>query len=347
MIGSSLDGIDVMDVSINLGSEDNYHIHNYREFPLTESIKKGVLAHKALDQESLVTLGKDLAKLVGKYLLQNFSKGLETIDIIGFHGITLLHLPDQKITIQLGCGQTLASIVDVPVVTNFRNEDLLAGGEGTPMAPIVEKYFFPDIQYFLNLGGIANISIHDEEGIKAFDVCPFNQVLNHFSRKELKAYDDSGHLAQSGQVNEFMLNRLSSVIFFFKSPPKSLDNNWITEHFIPALESYNLSSIDVLATLTEFFALDIAKWIGDSEHLCQMMITGGGAKNTYFIDCLRTKLKAKNVNVIIPNKMIVDGKEALLIALAAVLKQEELPNFVSSVTGANKDVSGGTINYPW
>ena len=346
MIGSSLDGIDVIDCTILLDQQNSYEIHSYREFPLSEGIKKGVRSYKELDSASLSELGKEVANQVGGCIREHFGIILHEVDLIGFHGITLVHLPAQKLSIQLGCGQTLASMTGKPVVANFREEDLIAGGEGTPMAPIVEKYFFPKTKYFLNLGGIANVSIHDSEDISAFDVCPFNQVLNHFSLKESMPFDRSGEMAKSGQVDKYLLGRLSSITYFMKKPPKSLDNNWIKELFIPFIERHNLSNRDALATMTSFFAHEIFNCITDAGIVTDMMVSGGGAKNTYFIECLKTLVKEKNVRIMVPEERIVDGKEALLIILAAVLRKEEKPNFVSSVTGAAESVSGGTIFNP-
>lgn len=346
MIGSSLDGIDVIDCTLSIGHQNAYHIHSYREFPLSQEIKEGIRSYEELDTGALSDLGLLIAREVGGYIEEEYGSIISQIDIIGFHGITLIHLPSKNISLQLGCGQTLASVIGKPVVTNFRNEDLEAGGVGTPMAPLVESYFFPEFEYFLNLGGIANISIHNSIDISAFDVCPFNQALNYFSLKESLPFDKSGQLAESGKVDDFLLRRLSSITFFHKKPPKSLDNNWIKERFIPFVERFKLTNRDTLATLISFFANEISKWVKSSELPIDMMVTGGGAKNLFFIDCLKERLKEKNVSLVIPESRIVDGKEALLIALAAVLRKEEKPNFISSVTGAKENVSGGTIFYP-
>ena len=346
MIGSSLDGIDVIDSTIILGQKNIYKIHSYREFPLSEEIKKGVSLYKDLDSVGLSVLGEEIANQIGRYITEHYKGILKDVDLIGFHGITLVHLPAQNLSIQLGCGQTLASMTGKPVVANFREEDIEAGGEGTPMAPIVEKYFFPKTKYFLNLGGIANVSIHDSEDISAFDVCPFNQVLNYFSLKESMPFDRSGEMAKSGQINNYLLGRLSSITYFLRKPPKSLDNNWIKELFIPFIEQHNLSNQDTLATLILFFAQEIFNCVTAEKKATDMMVTGGGAKNTFFIECLKTLVKKKKVRIIVPEERIVDGKEALLIILAAVLRKEEKPNFVSSVTGATKSVSGGTIFNP-
>ena len=214
------------------------------------------------------------------------------------------------------------------------------------MAPLVEKYLFDDYKFFLNLGGIANISDHSGDNVIAFDVCPFNQVLNHYASKKGILYDVDGLLAQSGTPDSGLFSFLGSLDYFNQMPPKSLDNNWIREVFMPSIDDFDLSLEDILSTMVSFFAKAINDCV-DLQPLNQkVMVTGGGAFNRFFINQLTEQLKSKNLEVNVPDDLIVQFKEALLIALASVFRMEGKPNFISTVTGASKDVCGGIIYHP-
>ena len=117
------------------------------------------------------------------------------MDYIGFHGHTIFHEPQDGFTIQIGNAHHIAQSLEIPVVAQFRNKDVALGGQGAPLAPIVEQYLFSDYKAFLNLGGIANLSVHNNANVIAFDITACNQPLNHLSSYFNKKFDDNGKIA--------------------------------------------------------------------------------------------------------------------------------------------------------
>lgn len=346
MIGSSLDGVDlalvVMDFNSETGLVQKWQLKAYFEFPLSRSIKARVLNYKKLEQEEIVLLENDIADLVTSGI--NKLALPKTYTFAAYHGITIKHFPEQKISIQLGNCNRLAQGIGVPVISDFRQADMDAGGKGTPMAPIVEQHLFREYDAFLNLGGIANISFHRGDAVLAYDICPFNQVLNYYASKLDKAYDEGGLLAGGGNSVQALKNHLSSFDYFKIEGPKSIDNNWIREDFIPSLESFGEKLEDVLATYTQFVAVLIAQELGRfAPETKALMITGGGAFNNYFVDLLAEQLENLKVKLVLPEPLIIKSKEAILMALAGLLCMKGVVNFIPSVTGATRAVVGGRI----
>ena len=216
------------------------------------------------------------------------------------------------------------------------------------MAPIVEKYFFPKIRLFLNLGGIVNISAHKSNGdVSAFDITACNQALNHLALKLGQDYDHEGMFASKGQCNQSLLAKLDSLPFLSKKPPKSLSNTWVRNQFIQLLDStIELSVEDKLATVVQHIASQIGKAVKQLKQDDKIMVSGGGVHNKYMMTRINEILKKQNIELIIGSSQIAEYKESLLMALMAFLRLNEIPNCLSSVTGAHRDSCGGII-YNW
>jgi anhydro-N-acetylmuramic acid kinase len=227
--------------------------------------------------------------------------------------------------------------------------DLALGGQGAPIVPIGEKLLLGDFGFFLNLGGIANISIHDNDSnarkVIAFDVCPANRVLNLLSNRLAKEYDEGGAIARSGQVQQQLLARLEQLDYYAKPYPKSLANDFGTDVVYPIITEAGSSIPDALRTMVEHIVQEIKKSIRPSASSAsrRLLATGGGALNIFLVDRLREVLKELNVEVIIPDENIVKYKESLIMALMGVLRWREENNVLSSVTGAARDSIGGAV----
>ena len=225
-------------------------------------------------------------------------------------------------------------------VNDFRTEDVLKGGQGAPLVPIGDRLLFGDYDICLNIGGIANLSYEWNGRRIAYDLCIANQALNWLAQREGMAYDKDGLLAQRGKVDEKLLEQLNDNEFFRQAPPKSLGREFFERFQKPLIE--HCDTADGMATCVEHIAMQIGKAI---EHLPKgkMLVTGGGAHNTYLVERIQHYSKHQ---LVVPDRMTVDFKEALIFALLGLLRLEGNTNVLSSVTGAPTDSCSGLIWHP-
>jgi anhydro-N-acetylmuramic acid kinase len=204
---------------------------------------------------------------------------------------------------------------------------------------------FSDYDFCLNIGGFANVSFdHLDERI-AYDICPANIVLNHFTRLQGFDYDDKGKMASNGSINAALLTKLNALPFYDQQQPKSLGYEFVADVILPIFADFDLSLEDTLRTFIEHCAIQISDNINeasvnfDKEEL-QVLITGGGALNDFMIERIKDHT---NAQIVIPSREIIEFKEALLFAFLGVLKDQGEVNCLKSVTGAMKDHSSGVI----
>ncbi|MEO7802724.1 MAG: anhydro-N-acetylmuramic acid kinase, partial [Ginsengibacter sp.] len=236
------------------------------------------------------------------------------------------------------------------VISDLRAMDVAFGGQGAPIVPIGEKLLFEDYSLFLNLGGIANLSFHKKTDgnitVTAFDVCPCNRILNMLAEQQGLEFDIDGKIAASGGVSEALLQQLNGLSHYQQDPPKSLDNNFGIDTIYPLLKSSGLSDEDCMRTYLEHIIQQITISIKNNIKAVKnvkLLITGGGAFNTFLIEGLRKTLGEIDVSVDIPAEVVVQYKEALIMALIGVLRWREETNVLASVTGAAKDSIGGAF----
>jgi len=339
MSGTSLDGVDLAYCEFVFDTSWKYQIIcaetlSYPQFwkdklaSLINSPKSDIeLAHSEY--------GKYLGSLINDFLVKyNLSP-----DFVSSHGHTIFHQPEKGLTLQIGDGKAISNVIKLPVVYDFRTLDVQLGGQGAPLVPIGDELLFGDFNYCLNFGGIANISYEHMGNRNAFDICPVNMVLNHYSRKIGFEYDDKGQLAQSGKLNSDLLNQLNKLDYYQQSPPKSLGREWVDTNIFPLIDDFKLEPIDVLKTFTKHIVFQINSVLIDLQK-GQILITGGGARNTYLIEQLQ---KAVDMEIVIPDEVLIDYKEAMVFAFLAVLRWRNEINCLSSVTGASRDSSSGVI----
>jgi anhydro-N-acetylmuramic acid kinase len=252
-------------------------------------------------------------------------------------------------TAQLGDGAAIAAETQLPVVTDLRALDLALGGQGAPIVPIGEKLLLGDYDFFLNLGGIANLSVNSSINSTyiAFDVCPANRVLNTLVNELGKEYDADGEIAASGKINIDLLKKLNALDYYKQPYPKSLANDFGTDIVYPLIKNEGIETKDALRTYIEHIAIQIKNAITSLnsflEKGCKLLATGGGAFNTFLITRLRDSLKELNIEIIIPDARLINYKEALIMALIGVLRWRQEYNILSSVTGAARDSIGGAL----
>jgi anhydro-N-acetylmuramic acid kinase len=348
MSGTSGDGLDIAYCEFEKGESWRFQILNADTIPFPPSLEKSLGHSHQLAGEELTLL--DL--LFGQWMGQQVkffcaSHKLQPLAVAS-HGHTVFHQPQRAITKQIGNGWGLHQSSGLPVINDFRSLDVLLGGQGAPLVPIGDLLLFEEYDFCLNLGGIANISMKCGGEIKAFDVSPFNLLLNHFANKKGLAYDDQGRLAKSGTPLPDLLQDLENLDFYKKLDPKSLGRETIQQVYLPLLNKIQEKEENILATLVEHFSLQISKAVLHNlpkSGSVSLLVSGGGAHNQYFMDRLAFHC-GNQVNTVIPEAKILQFKEAMIFAFLGVLRLRNEINCLCSVTGASRDSCGGTI-YGW
>ena len=387
MSGSSLDGLDIAFVELqehagkwayDIKAADCYVYTDEWISKLKNSTKLNALDYQLLHTAYGQYIGEQVNNFIEEKNLQY------QVALIASHGHTTFHIPSKKMTAQLGDGAAIAAVTRLPVVTDLRAMDVALGGQGAPIVPIGEKLLLGGYDYFLNLGGIANISfrphpkpLSEREGLSetlkekhllfsesssppssfgeggredevfiAFDVCPANRVLNLLANETGKEYDDAGKIAASGKVSIQLLDKLNKLDYYKLPFPKSLANDFGTDIVYPLIRDSGLEIRDSLATYVEHIAFQVKKSIHYSPlttHHSRLLATGGGAFNNFLIERLKENLDELKIEVVIPDKNLVNYKEALIMALIGVLRWRQENNVLSSVTGASRDSIGGAL----
>lgn len=352
MSGSSLDGLDLAYVHFHeTGGKWNYEIVATDCYPYPAEWKdklKNAFLLSALDYQLLHTayghyIGQQVNNFIENYQLNH------KVHLVASHGHTVFHVPGKKMTAQLGDGAAIAALTGLPVVSDLRALDIAFGGQGAPIVPIGEKLLLPQYDILLNIGGIANISFKTPNEYIAFDICAANRVLDMLANKKGKDYDNNGSLAASGTVSEELLKTLNSQAYYTLPHPKSLANDFGTDIIFPIIDNYAISVEDKLRTYVEHIVEQVKKSINQlpAEHLStnngQLLTTGGGTFNSFLITRLQEVLSAFNINVVVPEKDLVNYKEAIIMGLIGVLRWREEYNVLSSVTGALRNSIGGAL----
>jgi anhydro-N-acetylmuramic acid kinase len=220
------------------------------------------------------------------------------------------------------------------------------GGQGAPIVPIGEKYLLSDYEYFLNLGGIANISCLQADTAIAFDICPANRVLNMLASLKEKPFDEGGELSARGKVNQALLDKLNGLDYYAMPYPKSLANDFGTEVIYPMIMDHAVQVEDGLRTYTEHIAVQLKNSMIQTRlrrDPAKLLVTGGGAFNHFLVKRISELLAELNIEVIVPDPMLVNNKEAIIMAFIGVLRWRQEINVMSSVTGASRDSAGGAL----
>ena len=342
MSGTSIDGVDLVYANFFYDKHWSFKILKSKTYEYDmgwQNILKN-LSDKDLD--SIKLIDKNYTKLLSEYILKFIEEfSIKQIDFISSHGHTALHDPSNSITYQIGNLKELSDYIGLKVICDFRVQDIKLGGQGAPLVPVGEKYIFPEYDTLINIGGFANITIKSNNNLTAYDICPVNIVFNHLSNlKDLK-YDDKGKIALSGKLNIELFNCLQSLEYYKQISPKSLGVEWVNQNIFPIINSFSEIPLeDLLNTFSKHFASQIASNIKSTK---KTLITGGGAYNDYLIQNI---IDVTESEIIIPNSEIIEYKEALIFGFLGVLKDLNINNCYSSVTGAMKDHSSGNIFIP-
>ncbi len=339
MSGTSLDGLDIA-YCIFSKTDDrwSYQIGEAITVSYPDHLYDLLAKSTELSGLDLNLLDVGLGKWMGDQTKQFITHHGLNIDLIASHGHTVFHQPENGLTLQIGSGQEIFNACRTSVVNDFRSKDVSLGGNGAPLVPIGDQLLFGKYEGCLNLGGIANISYQENKARVAYDIAPVNIALNHLAKQLGKPYDDRGKMAQSGRVDNNLLQKFNALSFYKKLSPKSLGYEWVEENIFPLLACSTISKYDQLATVVEHVAIQIASSLPVGETL----VTGGGAYHDFLMEKINSKVN-KNQTLIIPDERILEFKESLIFAFLGVLKVRGEANCLSSVTGASMDSSGGVI----
>lgn len=349
MSGTSLDGLDIALCHFKLNNDNwTFKILKAKTYDYDKQWKNHLSSAEKLSGFDLIKLHKEFGKFIGNTVNRFLTGVIQRTDLIGSHGHTIFHLPNQQINFQLGDGAMIAAVTGINTISDFRTLDIALNGQGAPLVPIGDYFLFREYDFCINLGGFANISFTDTKNQQiAYDICPTNIVLNELAQTKGLEYDVNGELGKKGKINRKLLDELNNLSFYRQQAPKSLGKEWVDEQIKPLLAKYNIPVEDKMRSLYEHIAFQISSSIntnikqGQSDKKNKVLFTGGGTHNPFLMELIKSKSVA---SVIIPAKEIIDYKEALIFAFLAVLRIRREVNCLSSVTGSKADNSGGTVH---
>jgi anhydro-N-acetylmuramic acid kinase len=364
MSGTSYDGVDVALVDTDGEEIGQLGPTGYRPYSEQERerLRHAIAAAAALENrterpqllaetEELVT---DMhAEAVEAFLAAN-GMAPAAVAVVGFHGQTVLHRPERRLTVQLGNGRALAARLGIPVVYDFRAADVAAGGQGAPIVPVFHRAMVRLLKRghpvgVLNLGGVANVTFIDGKAdIIAFDTGPGNALIDDFVLlRSGQPRDDGGRTAAAGKPDEAAVARVLAHPFFAQRPPKSLDRNafrhWVTDEGRLAA----MSTEDGAATLTAITAAAVAHGIKVLPRApASWIVGGGGTRNPTLMRMLAERLAPAVVETAGAIGWSADALEAQAFAYLAVRSLKGLPNTFPTTTGVPRPIAGGVVARP-
>ncbi len=342
MSGTSLDGIDA--ALVRTDGEIVYELGPWRTTSYTPELRERLRASLGgHGDEELSRAVTDAHGAAVTALIEVSSIARSDVRIVGFHGHTLLHRPARRVTVQVGDGAALAEMLEIDVVGDFRSDDIAAGGQGAPLAPVYHAALAAGLARplaILNVGGVANVTwMGADDTLVAFDTGPGNALIDDWARCHLgEPMDRGGRLAATGAVDESVLRRALGRSYFSRTPPKSLDRNDFSMKLVS-----NLSSEDGAATLT---ALSAAAVAAARPHLPSpvhsWLVTGGGRHNPTLMAGLRARLGAP-VAAVEALGWRGDALEAEAFGFLAVRTLRGLPLSFPGTTGVASPCRGGRL----
>lgn len=359
MSGTSLDGVDVALIETDGKRVKAFGPSGYR--PYTDA-ERGLLRqalYEAVDlpqrdarpgilreAERAVTMAH--AEAVASFTAQN-GLSFDDIDIVGFHGQTVLHRPERKLTVQIGDGAALARTIHIPVMHDFRAADVAAGGQGAPFVPVYHRALAQSLEregpiIVVNIGGVSNITYIDgADTLIACDTGPGNALLDDFMFRTMsQRFDCEGRLAAQGVVDVGWVTRAMEHPFFALPPPKSLDRNDFA-----GLKIGEMTPADGAATLTAFTAAAIARIVPLlPKEPRSWIIAGGGARNLTMVRMLRERLYPATVEAAEALGWAGDAIEAQAFGFLAARGLKGLPLSYPATTGVPIPMTGGVIARP-
>ena len=332
MSGTSLDGIDASILVSN--GENIIDIKKNYYMPYKKDLKKRLenYIESIEDIDDIKSSQKEYDKLERDLTIEhsNISKKIIKesqikIDIIGFHGQTVIHKPKKKYSIQMGDGNLLSKLLKTKVVFNFRKKDIEKGGEGAPLTPIyhykISKMLkIPEPNIFLNIGGITNYTYISDENFKAKDIGPGNILMDKYIKtKKKSSFDFNGEIANKGNINFNLINQFIEHEFYQNKKKHSYDREDFDFLFVKGLKFE-----DGMATLNYFTAKIISEYISDTfKNKVNIILCGGGRKNKTLIKNLSSliNLKIKKIDDYGLDGDFVESQAFAYLSIRSLLKK--------------------------
>ncbi len=355
MTGTSMDGIDLSLIKtdginyVKIIKEENYSYSLKKQMKLKEIVNNKPIKISAIYQyfkfyEDLIT--KDIIKHIKKFVLKN---KIKHIDIISLSGQTMYHNPKKNITIQLGNGEKISDHFKIKVITNFREKDIINGGEGAPIGSYYHRYLINIINKraaIINIGGVTNLSQIIKRKLISTDIGPGNGIIddlvNHFYKKK---FDKDGYYASKGNIIKKIFFKFKKDYFFKKKYPKSLDRNNFDNYLNIMKKNTNNDSI---ATAVNFTIYSIKKFIDEknNSYLNEIILTGGGRKNKFLLKELTDQLKKLKISKIDDYGFNGDLIESQMFGYIGIRCLKHLIISTPLTTNNKKPISGGKIYNP-
>jgi anhydro-N-acetylmuramic acid kinase len=360
MSGTSLDGVDVALIETDGERISSFGPTGYRPYSdaerdlLRQALAGGVALSDRWQRPGVLAEADAFVTRVHAETVEAFLKTerikKSDVDIVGFHGQTVLHRPVARLTVQIGNGEELAARLNLPVAYDFRAADVAAGGQGAPLVPVFHQALARDLDRphpiaVLNLGGVANVTFVDGGDPIACDTGPGNALIDDFMRARVGApYDNHGDAAADGKPDQSFIDRVLADPFFELKTPKSLDRNAFAFGNI-GLPSYSVA--DGAATLSALTVQAVGRIL---PHLPAVpkawIVAGGGARNRTLMKMLQQRLSPAAVETADQVGWSSDALEAQAFAYLAVRTLNDLPLTFPKTTGVNEPLTGGVVARP-
>jgi anhydro-N-acetylmuramic acid kinase len=370
MSGTSVDGVDAALVKIRgSGLDCQLTLEHFSVMPYPAGLKEFILEHSRPGSGSVdgvcrlnAILGEIFAQATMRVITEAGRRPPE-VDLIGSHGQTVHHLPEEaelfgqqaRSTLQLGEPSIIAKRTGIVTVADFRPADLALGGQGAPLVPYFDYVVFrsqEESRALLNIGGIANLTVLPRgcglEEIFAFDTGPGNMLIDALTQHHFgRAFDDHGEIARRGKIHRRLLSRLLEHPYFSQTPPKSTGRELFGASFLTHFHEAAVSPEDAIATATALTAESIVqaidRFVSSKASVDRLIVSGGGSKNRFLLSLLRQALPAVAIETSDDYGIPADAKEAMCFALLANETIADRPGNVPSCTGATQPTILGKI----
>lgn len=374
MSGTSLDGVDVAATKLTGSGHDlsveliGFHTESYDQ-PMKQALESACAVHASHVKQTSqmhVRIAHVFADAVEK-LLQDIELEKADVDLIGSHGQTLYHVPEEELvvgmpihsTFQIGDPSVLAARLNTPVISNFRSNDMALGGQGAPLVPYLDNALFADekeTRGLLNLGGIANLTILPKgksvEDTLAFDTGPANMLMDALAERLFNVpFDEDGVHASKGEPMQSLVERLLEESFFQKEPPKSTGRELFGGRYAERmLREGPTNSNDLMASAMSLTVRSIhdgyARFVAPKHELDVLIASGGGTKNAELMRQLSEAFDPIPVKTTSDYGIDPDAKEAILFAVLAHEWANGTPTNIPRVTGASRQTLLGSFTLP-
>jgi len=360
MSGTSLDGVDVALIETDGERVQGFGPTGYRPYTdderalLRQALAAGAALTDRVSRPGILKEADDFVTRVHAETVETFI-AKERIDpagvaVVGFHGQTVIHKPAERLTVQIGDGAALAKRLRLPVACDFRQADILAGGQGAPLVPVFHQALARALNHphpiaVLNIGGVANVTYVDGGDPVACDTGPGNALIDDFMRARVGApYDNFGDVAATGEPDMKFIDEVLADKFFSLKPPKSLDRNsfafaniGLPLYSVPdGAATLSALTVQAVGRILPFLPATPKAWV----------VAGGGARNRTLMKMLAERMTPASVETADEVGWSADALEAQAFAFLAVRTLNKLPYTYPTTTGVSQPMTGGVIADP-